>query len=282
MTTRPATAQLSLTPEVFAILTALIEERTGLHYEPRDLSLFAAKALSRVAEAGFASALDYYYYLRYDASSAGEFDDLVDALVVNETYFFREPDALRVVVSDMLAPAIARGQRPRVWCAACSTGEEPLTLAMLLETAGLGGRVEIVASDIGRRVLDRARAGVYKSRALRSLPAAERERFFAVEGEGDDVRATIAPELVARVAWRRLNLCDPAAVAALGSFDVIICRNVLIYFSDATIVRVVNSLSNALRPGGRLVVGASESLLRFGTLLECEERKGAFFYRRHG
>jgi len=91
MTAREATPALTLTPEVFAILAGLVEERTGLHHEARDLTLFASKTLARVAEAGFQSALDYYYFLRYDASSAAEFDALVDALVVNETYFFREP-----------------------------------------------------------------------------------------------------------------------------------------------------------------------------------------------
>src|SRR5262245_39642250 len=144
---------LELTPPVFAILSALIEERIGLTYTLQDRELLASKVSARAAELGFGSLLDYYYYLRYDATSDTEFTALVNALVVNETFFFREFAALSVMVVELLAPRVRAGQTPRVWCAACSTGEEPISLAMLLEQHGLLGRVEIVATDISSNAL---------------------------------------------------------------------------------------------------------------------------------
>jgi chemotaxis protein methyltransferase CheR len=261
---------------VFSILTHLIEERSGLHYEIADLDLVADKVGQRLVDSGFDSFLDYYYFLKYDPAGSQELDLLVEALTVHETYFFREIDQLRVLVDTILAPAIAAGERPRVWCAACATGEEPLTLAMLLGERNLLGAVELLASDISERALARARAGVYAGRSLRALPADVIGRWL----DGTPAQVRVRAGLAEAIRWRRVNLVDRAAVAALGSFEAILCRNVLIYFTDETARRVVDTLGRALRPSGHLLVGVSESLLRFGTALRCEERAGAFFYQR--
>jgi len=269
-------AGLVLTDPLLSIWSALIEERTGIHYGPNDRALLESKLQARASESGFESLLDYYYFLRYDPAASTALDELIDALVVNETYFFREADQLRALCDCFLAPMIARGEEPRVWCAACSTGEEPLTLAMLLEERRVASKVKLVASDIGNRVLERAKGGTFGQRSLRALPAGVAGKWLDVV----DNRATASRKLVDRIDWRRVNLTDGAAVAALGTFDAIVCRNVLIYFSDDTVRRVVGSLGSSLRGRGPLLVGASESLLRFGTLLECVERAGAFFYVR--
>ena len=266
----------TLSPQVFTILTGLVEERSGLHYELADLPLVEDKVLSRAIERGFESPLDYYYFLRYDPSGSRELDALVESLVVHETYFFREADQLAVLADSMLAPAIAAGERPRVWCSACATGEEPLTLAMILAERKLLSRVEILASDISARALDRARTGDFGSRALRAVPPGVVGRWLETRGE----RAVVQPALREAIRWQKVNLVDREAVAALGAFDAILCRNVLIYFSDDTARAVVGSLTDALRPAGYLLVGVSESLLRFGTSLRCEERGGAFFYQK--
>ena len=147
---------------VLAILSALVEERTGLHYGLLDHALLAEKAGVRAAEAGFESLLDYYYYLRYDAGAGPEMDALVDALVVGETYFFRELPPLEVLAG-IAEDLVLRGVRPRIWSAACASGEEPLTLAMLLDERGLLGRVDLVASDISPRALARARSPLMPS-----------------------------------------------------------------------------------------------------------------------
>ena len=141
---------------MLAILSALVEERTGLHYGLLDHEVLAEKAGVRAAEAGFESLLDYYYFLRYDPGADAEMDALVDALVVGETYFFRELAPLEALVDASPQTSSARGARPRIWSAACATGEEPLTLAMLLEERGLLADVELIAS---RRQRPRPRAG---------------------------------------------------------------------------------------------------------------------------
>jgi len=269
-------SSLPMSPQVFAILAALIEQRAGLHYGPEDRDLLADKVAARALDAGFDSLLDYYYYLRYDPAGREALDALVDSLLVHETYFFRESLPVSVLVADVLVPAVRAGRRPRVWCAACSTGEEPLSLAMMLADQSVLADVELVASDVSARALERARAGEYNLRSLRALPPGVEGRWLEVH-EG---RPHVRPELVAAVDWRRVNLVDAAAVAALGAFDAILCRNVLIYFRDDTARRVVELLTSALVPGGHLLVGTSESLMRFGTALRCEERRSAFFYIR--
>lgn len=270
------TVSLPLSPQVFAILSALIEERTGLHYDISELELFGERVSGRASERGFESLLDYYYFLRYDADADAELSLLVEALVVNETYFFRELAPLKVVVGDLVPQLLARGVQPRIWCAACSTGEEPLTLAMLLDEAGLLNQVTLVASDISARVLAHARAGVFRRRSLRSLPPGVVGRWL----EGDDDGMRVAPHIARAVTWHRVNLADEREPSALGVFDIIICRNVLIYFRDQTIEQVVDRLWQQLTPDGQLLVGASESLLRFKVAFACEEHRASFFYRR--
>jgi chemotaxis protein methyltransferase CheR len=264
-----------LTPQVFAILSAIIEDKIGIHYGPLERELLADKLAPRLAETGFESYLEYYYYLRYDPASESEIEALIEVLVVGETYFFREADQLRVWRDRILPELLTKVDRVRVWSAACASGEEPISLAILLAERDLLNRVEIVASDVSRRALERARKGEYGSRALRSWRPEPSNPWVSVGPHG----AQVSRELVQRIDWRRINLIRRNEVATLGPFDTVICRNVLIYFRDQTIERVVSNLGMTLRPGGRLLVGASESLLRFGTMFEPEELGGAFFYR---
>jgi chemotaxis protein methyltransferase CheR len=276
----------SLSPQLFAILSGLVEERLGIHYAADDRALFADKITARATAAGFESPLDYYYFLRYDPAAAGELNALADAVVVGETYFFRELEAVRAGVEHVLVPAVAARGRARVWSAGCATGEEPLSLSMLLEEAGVRDRCEIVATDVSARALKKAREASYGQRSLRALPpnatsSGWTERLAAVverELDRQGTRAQAKRSLVDTVEYRQLNLLDDAAITALGTFDLILCRNVLIYFADSTVTHVVSTMAKILRDEGRLLVGASESLLRFGTALRCEERGGAFLY----
>ena len=269
-------APLPLSAPVFTILGALIEERAGLHYRADDLELLRDKISSRAELMGFDSLLDYYYFLRYDAGGSAELDALVEALVVHETYFFREADQLRVLFSSLLARRFTQEAPVRIWCAASATGEEAYTMAMMLADAGLLSRTRIVASDISERALAKAKSCEFSPRSVRMLPPGGEPRW--IRRDGDRVRVDRA--LCDAIEWRRVNLIDAAAVTALGPFDAVVARNVLIYFSDQTVRQVVAGLGNALLPGGLLLVGASESLLRYGTALACEEHGSAFFYRR--
>jgi chemotaxis protein methyltransferase CheR len=269
---------LSLSPQVFAILRSLIEEKTGIHHADSDRELLAERVSSRAEEAGFESLLDYYYFLRYDPGGPVELDALIEHLVVQETYLFREVDQLRALVTHYIAPRVRRGERVRVWSAACATGEEPLSLAMLLAQAAVLDGVDLLATDISQRALERARVGQFARRSLRALgPGLTFPGFMEPQGEGV---VRISRALVERVTWARVNLLDAGAIRGRGQFDVILCRNVLIYFAAATVTDVIERLSAALAPGGVLVVSVTESLLRFGTSLACEERDGVFFYRK--
>jgi chemotaxis protein methyltransferase CheR len=267
----------TMSPQVFAILSGLIEERLGLSYGVADKPLLEPKIAGRVLELGFDSALDYYYYLRYDDSTGAELNALADTLVVNETFFFREHDQIHAVLSSFALPIIESGLRPRIWCAACSTGEEPLTVAMWFADRGLLENVELVASDISDVALGVARAGRYRPRSLRQVPR-EIDPARWLETERGSLIAH--PKLRAAIQWHKLNLIDQDAVRAMGEFDVILCRNILIYFRDDTVRRVVSQLAGRLKANGVLLVGVSESLMRFGTELKCEEHSGAFVYRR--
>ncbi|KYG05535.1 chemotaxis protein CheR [Sorangium cellulosum] len=272
------TSRLPISPQVFAIFSALIAEKIGIHYDAGDRELLGDKVSVRAIDAGFDSLLDYYYFLRYDPAGAAELDALIDVLVVGETYFFRELAQLEVAVAELVAPRVSAGERPRIWSAACSTGEEPFTIAMLLAERGLLGRVDLVASDISARSLSRARAGVYGPRSIRSNapPPPFATRWLEVTPD----RVVVSAELRDAIDWRRINLLEASDVTSLGQFDVIVCRNVLIYFHDNTARWVVANLSGALAAGGALLVGISESLLRLGTALACEERGGVFLYRK--
>ena len=270
------TLPLPLPLQVFSILKGVIEDRGGLHYQLADLDLLANRVSPRARDLGFESLLDYYYFVRFDPKGLDELDALLEDLVIHETYFFREAEQLRMLVDGFLAPLVLSGVKPRVWCAAAATGEEPYTLAMLLAERGLLTKVELVASDLCESLLAHARTGLYGGRSLRAVEGTIAGRWL----EPRDDKFQVPARLREAIAWRRVNLIEPAQIEALGIFDAILCRNVLIYFGDQTSTRVVQTLTSALRSGGLLLVGASESLMMLGTSLRCEERSGTFFYRK--
>ena len=267
---------LAFSPAVVTLFAILIEERTGLGFKPGDHPLLASKLEACAGALGVESAIQYYYLVRDEPTPMVAFDRLVDAIVVNETYFFREADQLTVLCETVILPLCQAGRRPRVWSAACSSGEEPFTLAILLDGMGLLSSVDIVASDICNKALEHAKKGSYGERSLRAIPDGVVGRWL----ERADGRVSIAQPLRDAIEWRRINLVDDDAIRALGALDAILCRNVLIYFSDDTVRRVMHSLSGSLNDSAPLLVGAAESLLQFGSELKWGERSGAFFHVR--
>lgn len=268
---------LSMSPQLFVLFSALVEDASGIAYGEQDRELFASKIADHAIELGYSSLLDFYYRLRYDDREGVETRRLIESLLVHESYFFRELPPLVELVDNHIAPTVARRGRARVWSAACAAGEEPYTLAMLLEERGILSDVEIIGSDISSSVLARAAGGRYSRRALRDgHPAHIASRYLEATSQG----VILSSRVRGAVRFERLNLIDAAAVARLGTFDAILCRNVLIYFRERRALAVVEQLANALAADGLLTVGVSESLLRFGTSLVCEERNGSFFYRR--
>lgn len=272
------TDTLGLSASAAALLRDLIHERTGLFYENGRFDMMIDRVGPLVVDRGFQSLLDYYYLLKYDGAEQHEWRRVMDALAVNETYFWREVDQLRAVV-DVLVPALAagRGERAlRIWSVPCASGEEPLTIAMLLDAAGWFARapIEIVGSDASEAALEQARRGVYRERSFRNLPAAWRERYFTRAGD----RWAIDPALQRRVTWTVVNLMSQCEAAPFATSPIVICRNLFIYFSERAIRDVVGFLAARMPAPGYLCVGASESLLKLTTEFTLEEIGGAFVY----
>lgn len=269
---------LSLSPSAFSILRDLIHERTGLFYEDTKRDLLANKLSPRAIERGFDSFLDYYYLLKYDPAADDEWNHVMDALSVQETYFWREIDAVQALVQVLLPQwhATRAGAPLRIWSAACATGEEPLTIAIALAEAGWFDRVpiEIYASDASHAAIAGARRGVYRKRSFRTLPEALHEKYFSEVAGG----WKIAPELHARVHWATANITTRAEIAARARVPVIFCRNVFLYFSTEAIRRTVQTFGSEMVAPGYLFIGVSESLLRITDTFELREIGGAFVY----
>jgi chemotaxis protein methyltransferase CheR len=268
---------LGLAGSVTTILRDLIHERLGLFYDTQQFDQVADRLAPLVVSRGFASFMDYYYLLKYSAEPE-EWLRVMDALAVQETYFWREIDQLRAVV-DCVVPGLvnALGGRPlRIWSIPCATGEEPLTIAMLLSEAGWFDRaaIELLASDASPSAIARARKGHYTQRAFRNLPPAMREKYF----EAHDHHWSVIPALHRRIAYGVVNLMAEEQVAQQATASVIFCRNVFIYFSDHSIRRALSVFERCMPVPAYLCVGASESLLRRTTIFELQEIGGAFMY----
>lgn len=243
-----------LTDRDFVNFQRLIREVAGINLSPAKKALVAGRLSKRLRHHGLGSFADYYRLL--DARQ-DEWQTAVDLLTTNETYFFREPkhfDFLR----ESILPQHPRERALRVWSAACSSGEEPYSIAMLLAEQ-LGERPwEILASDISLRMLDKARVGIYELGSVRGLPTAALHTH-CLRGTGtQEGYFAIDPALRRRVGFVQVNL--NAALPDVGEFDVIFLRNVLIYFDPQTKREVVTRLQAKLRRGGHLFVGHSESL----------------------
>jgi chemotaxis protein methyltransferase CheR len=268
---------LGLSGTVTTLLRDLIHERLGLFYDTAQFDQLADRLAPLVAARGLQSFMDFYYALKYTAPP-DEWRGVMDALAVHETYFWREIDQLRAVVREVVPALVdALDGRPlRIWSVPCASGEEPLTLAMLLSEAGWFARapIEIAGSDASPRAIALAQAGLYRSRSFRNLSPARLEQYFAREGDA----WRVSPALHRRVTFSVVNLMDAGAVAPLASAPIILCRNVFIYFSDQSIRRGLGVFERAMPSPGFLCVGASESLLRRTDVFELEEIGGAFIY----
>jgi chemotaxis protein methyltransferase CheR len=266
---------LGLSGGVTQVLRDLIHQRLGLYYEASQFDQIADRLAPLIVARGLGSFMDYYYFLKYSEDHE-EWSKVMDALAVQETYFWREIDQLRAVV-DCVVPEIARRDKSlKIWSVPCATGEEPLTLAMLLEEAGWFDRlpIELLASDASRVAIARAREGSYGQRSFRNLPAAMHEKYFVAH----DHRWTVRPDLHRRVSYDVVNLVEEQEVSRHATAPVIVCRNVFIYFSEESIRRALGIFERAMPVPGYLCVGAAESLLRRTVAFELQDIGGAFMY----
>jgi chemotaxis protein methyltransferase CheR len=261
----------------FTAVRDLIRERFGLWYDDQKRFLLLSRLQTRLVKRGFQSYAAYVDFLRFDPRREEEWTDLASALSNNETYFFREHAQLKALAGGILDEFLTRSPRIRLWSSACSSGEEPYSLAMTLLGTGkvAEANVSIRATDISPRVLDLADRAFYRTISFRATEPSMIQRWFHPQGDG-----FVIDERIKRiVSFGRLNLLDAHRVAAEGPFDAIFCRNVLIYFDKPTQKRVVESFAKALSPGGYLFLGHAESLFHLTDLYEPIIGPEAIVYR---
>ncbi|MDP9528846.1 CheR family methyltransferase [Pseudomonas protegens] len=238
----------------FQQFRVMIRDVAGISMSDAKKPLVSGRLAKRLQFFNLSSYGGYYRLLMKDKA---ELQVAVDLLTTNETYFFREPKHFDFLQQEVF-PKLRGNAAVRIWSGACSSGEEPYTLAMVLSSS-LGTRPwEILASDISSRVLDKARAGRYPLDATKGIPQALLKRF-CLKGVGSNHGIfIIEPSLASRISFMPINLNNP--LPAVGLFDVIFLRNVMIYFDNQTKTQVVQRLLGHLRPGGYFVISHSESL----------------------
>ena len=255
-----------LTDREFALFQRLIHRETGIFLPEVKKALVVARLSRRLRSLGLASFGQYFEVVEQDRD--GEKTVMLDNICTNETRFFREPRQFEFLENEVLPAWKARGEegrmpkRIRVWSAACSTGEEPYSLAMILRThfpAESGWSIEILASDLSTKVLATAREGVWPFHRASEIPPAYLRAYMlrGVKSEEGKIRAQ--PNIRSLIEFRKINLNEEKYPVS-GPFDLIFCRNVLIYFNRETKAAVVNRLAQQLSPTGLLFLGHSETL----------------------
>ena len=242
-----------------AIIVGLVYEKSGITLHSGKRALVSARLQKRMRQIGAASFRDYVKWVQTD-DSGDELTAMIDAITTNHTSFFREPQHFDYLADVVLPPLLRRGLPILGWSSACSTGEEPYTIAMTaLERFGEDAfrSLRLLASDLSTQALARARAGHYKLEKTAGVPRHLVLKYFHKSGNGADGLQVAAP-LRQMVEFRQLNLLRPAPPGP--PFDFIFCRNAMIYFDQPVQQRVVDALESRLAPGGYLFTSHSESL----------------------
>jgi chemotaxis protein methyltransferase CheR len=271
-----------LQPEEFRLLRDFISGYCGLYFEESSIYFLERRLQNRLEQKQLTSFLDYYYLLLYGQEREEELGKVVDVLTTNETYFFREPNQLRTLTEEIVPEVVERKKNLRtlrMWSAGCSTGEEPYTLAMLaLEHRDLKEwKIEIFASDISQRVLHTARKGVYGKSSFRSMDSYYESRYFH---RADSGGVQIDDGVKKLVSFGHLNLLQPEQWTILAHFDIIFCRNVMIYFNLESKKKMVESFHRKLEEGGFLLLGHAESLMNISTSFSLRHFRHDMVYQK--
>jgi chemotaxis protein methyltransferase CheR len=270
-----------ITEDEFRRLADFLYRRTGMVFTETKRYYVERRISERIVATSSQSFAGYFAYLRSEVRD--EVEHLINAFTVNETYFYREDHQLACLSTDLLKERVASkrpGDTIRIWSVPCSTGEEPYSIAIwLLENWKDVDAydIEIVGSDIDTRVLEAAAEGVFGKRALMRLSPELVDRYF--HGLGDE-RWQILTDLRQSVRFSRVNLIETKETRPQGVFDVIFCRNVLIYFDDESRRVAAENLYDNLLPGGFICLGHTESMSRISPLFEVCRYSGAIVYRR--
>lgn len=250
--------------EEFSLFRDYIHERAGIYFADNKMYLLKNRLAKRIQELNIKNYKDYFYRVKYDVTMK-EFYHLMNLVTTNETSFYRNPPQLKSYAEEVLPTVVKEklasvgAKTLKIWSAGCSTGEEPYTLAILILEflrSTSGWNIEIIASDISEDALAAARKGCYTELSLRTTPPEIIKKYFTP----DEGKYIIKPEIKTMVRFGHLNLYDSRKLSMFSGMDFIFCRNVMIYFSDEVKKQVVRGFYNALRPGGYLYIGHSESL----------------------
>lgn len=251
-----------MSPLDFDFLRRLLHERSGLVLPAEKHYLAESRLLPLARRHGLATLGELIAKLREASAEAPLATEVVEAMTTNETFFFRDKipfDHLRDTIMPSLIAARAKEKRIRIWCTAASSGQEPYSIAMTLKSLGAalaGFRIDILATDLSTEMLERARHGIYSQfEVQRGLPIHLLVKFFSKEGE----MWQVAPELRGMVQFRPLNLLKD--FSPLGMFDIVFCRNVLIYFDQDSKIGVFNRVAKQMSDDGFLVLGAAETVV---------------------
>jgi chemotaxis protein methyltransferase CheR len=279
---------ITLKPDEFRLLRDLFAARTGLHFGPESRFTLERRLRERLMVLKLASFAEYHHYLRFGIRAVEEWDEAIDLLTTNETYFFREQRQLRAFQNELLPMLHTQARHTRrlaIWSAGCATGEEAYTIAILVHASHLFPRdpasltrwdIRIYGSDISRRCVAAARRGVYTESSFRVTNIDMRRAFFQDRPDGWHVA-----EFIRQMChFGQMNLLDEDRSRILGKADVIFCRNVLIYFDARARKTAIEVLYDRLTPGGVLLLGHSESLLNVSTAFELLHLKDDLVYRK--
>jgi chemotaxis protein methyltransferase CheR len=257
--------------------------KTGIRFEDTKRYFVDKRLVERMGHTGSANFREYFSKLRFEADGT-ELQALVNLMTVNETYFFREDYQFDCLVNSILPEIVARKKNRspiRIWALPSSSGEEAYTIAMCLieRWPGIDSHdVEIISSDIDTNILTQARAGLYSARSTMHVPESYLRKYFKKTAAGFQIDDTLRNA----VEFTRVNLQDPADVKPYRNFDVIFCRNLLIYFDDVSRKQAAETFYDALQPGGFILLGHSESMSRISSLFRVRKFEDAIVYQRPG
>jgi chemotaxis protein methyltransferase CheR len=270
----------SLSLEELALFNEFFTQKFGLYFPEHKREILESRLLPRLRAQHLQRFIDYYLMLQYDFDR--ELDALTQAITNNESYFFRETsqfDALQGSVLHELIETSSRG-RLKILSAGCSSGEEPYTLNIVLRRSlGQGDKapLQIEAIDLDVEKLEQAREAIYRPGSLRALTPEQIERLFVKLG---DEAYELRPPHRLGVQFRRGNILDPTTLGPAGTYDVLFCRNVLIYFAETSLKAAIDHFAKAVRPGGLLFLGHSESIIGLTQLFQAERLGNCIAYRR--
>ena len=273
---------IPLSDDAFRLIRDYLSDYCGLYFDEKSKPIFERRLNRRLKLNHLKDFREYYRLLLYDLKREEELQSILDILTVNETYFFRGEAQIAALRDEILPELKEKNKNTKtlnIWSAPCSTGEEPYTLAMLiLEDRGFSGwDINILGSDISQRVISSARRGIYRETSFRVTKEYYLKKYFKNEEGGGSRISDAAKNLVN---LNLLNLFDPYKTRLVNPMDVIFCRNLLIYFSQPAREKVVKNLYNALKEGGYLLLGASESLMNITTMFKLKHLKNDIVYQK--